>query len=576
MIPESLSPLANHLWQSTLFACAAWLLTLALRKSPARVRHWVWVVASVKFLIPFSVLIAIGGHIGWRTAPAIAPNVSVVMGQVSQPFTATTVSSPMLATVPTGPNPLAAILFGIWACGFIGISISWWIRWRRITAAVRAGSALQLRLPIRAVSSPSFLEPGIFGVFQQVLLLPEGIFEHLTPEQWKAVVAHELCHVRRRDNLIGLMQMFVETVFWFHPLTWWIGKRIFEERERACDEEVVKLGNEPSVYARGILKVCELYLESPLECVAGVSGSNLRKRIEGIMGNRVVMKLNGGKTVLLAAAGMLAVVVPIIVGVMNAPVVRAQAQPPAVNPSFEVASIRVIPNVDVSKALPANFSLTPRRSGGRISWTTDLIFLSCYAYHLPGWRIQGTDKDQHFYAIEATIDASASEDQVRLMFQELLADRFKLAIHHETKEVQGYALAVAKNGLRVKAATAGEAHPMPPYFPYRNPGALEGQVLVTAAGPGILALTGRGVSMPQLAETLSDKLGLGTFVLDQTGAGGKYYFGFQFQHVDRPNEDVDVPSIFTALQDELGLKLEKQKGPVEVLVIDHVERPSEN
>jgi bla regulator protein blaR1 len=183
MIPDSLNSIANHLWQSTLFAGAAGLLTLALRKNPAGVRHWVWVAASVKFLIPFSALIAIGGHIGWRTAPAIAPNVSVVVEQVSQPFTATAVASPMLTPVPAAPNPLAAILFGIWACGFTRISISWWIRWRRIAAAVRVGSPLQLRLPIRAISSPSFFEPGIFGMFRQVLLLPEGILEHLTPEQ---------------------------------------------------------------------------------------------------------------------------------------------------------------------------------------------------------------------------------------------------------------------------------------------------------------------------------------------------------------------------------------------------------
>src|SRR5262249_7482977 len=147
-------------------------------------------------------------------------------------------------------------------------------------------------LPIRAISSPSFLEPGILGLFRPVLLLPEGILEHLSPEQWKSVVAHELCHVRHRDNLVGMVQMSIETVFWFHPLVWWIGKRIVQERERACDEEVLRLGSEPKDYAQGILKVCELYLESPVACVAGVSGSNLRRRIEGIMSNRTVIRMN--------------------------------------------------------------------------------------------------------------------------------------------------------------------------------------------------------------------------------------------------------------------------------------------
>jgi len=66
-----LSPIANHLWQSTLFAAIAGLLTLFLRKNRARSRHWVWLAASWKFLIPFSVLISLGSHIHWRSAPQI-------------------------------------------------------------------------------------------------------------------------------------------------------------------------------------------------------------------------------------------------------------------------------------------------------------------------------------------------------------------------------------------------------------------------------------------------------------------------------------------------------------------------
>ena len=70
-------------------------------------------------------------------------------------------------------------------------------------------------LPIRAMSSPSLFEPGVFGVFRPVLLLPQGIFDRLTPAQLKAVIAHELCHVRHRDNLIAAIHMFVETRFGF-------------------------------------------------------------------------------------------------------------------------------------------------------------------------------------------------------------------------------------------------------------------------------------------------------------------------------------------------------------------------
>src|SRR3954454_12677940 len=105
MIPESLSPIANHLWQSTLFACAAGLMTRALRKNSARIRHWVWLAASVKFLIPVALLIDVGNRIGWGTPPAIAPNLSVVM-EVTQPFTVTTGSAPVKAALPQASDPL--------------------------------------------------------------------------------------------------------------------------------------------------------------------------------------------------------------------------------------------------------------------------------------------------------------------------------------------------------------------------------------------------------------------------------------------------------------------------------------
>src|SRR5258708_23167465 len=293
MNPEHLSSLANHLWQSTLFAGLAGLLTLTLRNNHARLRHGVWLADSCTFLIPLPGLVAMGGHIRWRSAPdTTQSNWSVVLEEVSQSFPASAVSSPLLANAPPAASPLPAILLGIWAFGFVGISCSWWIRWRRIRAVVRAGSPVHMEIPIRAMCSRTSLEPGVFGVFRPVLLLPEGIFERLAPAQLQAVIAHELCHVRHRDNPIAAMHMFVETVFWFHPLVWWIGKRMVEERERACDEEVLRLGSEPRVYAEGILNVCKSYLSSPLACTSGVTGADLKRRIEAIVTNRAARNLD--------------------------------------------------------------------------------------------------------------------------------------------------------------------------------------------------------------------------------------------------------------------------------------------
>jgi len=113
---------------------------------------------------------------------------------------------------------------------------------------------------------------------------------------------------------------------------WWIGTRLVAERERACDEEVLRLGGEPQIYAEGILKVCELYLESPLQCVAGVTGSNLRERIRGIMTHPGPIRMSLAKKLLLVAAGMVAVSLPIVIGELHAQSAAA--------PGFDAASIR--------------------------------------------------------------------------------------------------------------------------------------------------------------------------------------------------------------------------------------------
>ena len=138
--------------------------------------------------------------------------------------------------------------------------------------------------------------------------------------------------------------MVVETVFWFHPLVWWLGSRLMQERELACDEDVLRSGSEPEAYAEGILKICERYMESPSKCMAGVTGANLKKRIEAIMDHRSTLKLSFAKKAALAIAGTLAVAIPVILGITNAPLLRAQADP---NLRFEVASVR---RVDI----PAN------------------------------------------------------------------------------------------------------------------------------------------------------------------------------------------------------------------------------
>jgi uncharacterized protein (TIGR03435 family) len=590
---EFLRPVADHLWQSTLFVALAGLLTLALGKNRARVRYGVWLAASCKFLIPISALIALGGHLAWLVKmPATAPQTQsvlfAVVYEVSQPFTVRSASPPVPRAPRRTANLIPVVLPAIWACGVIGILCSWWVRWRRVRAMVRAGSPVELNLPIRAMTSPNLGTPGLFGVFRPMLLLPEGIRERLSPEQMSAIAAHELCHARYRDNLTAALQMFTEAVFWFHPLVWWVGKRIVEERERACDEEVLRLGSQPRVYADAILDVCRHYVKSPLMCSAG--GENLKNRIEDIMTNRNVFKLNVGRKLLLAGAGILAVAGPVALGLVNASHVTAQSVP-AKTFAFEAVSVKPIPSVDRSGLMPPT-----ALPGGRFVSKFPLSIVISYAYKLPfnpSVRLSGVPNSAGIYDIEATgkipggLTATERDERMRSMVQTLLADRFKLAIHRETREMPVYALVVGKGGPKLQKADIEEkdcpdvsATPPGPSF------TIPDMCHLIAGGQG-RGLHARAVNMQDLASYVENWAGRP--LLDKTGIQGLYrietkgWLSMELASGALPpgakaedgSEIADLPTLFQVFE-HLGLKMESQNDKVDVYVVDHVEKPSEN
>lgn len=561
MNAQSVSWLANHLWQSTLFAGIAGLLTLPLRNHRARVRHGLWLAASCKFLIPLSVLVALGGHIRWRPAPETTPSGwSVVMREVSQPFPAPAAASPGLPAPPPAAGPLPEFLAGIWACGFLAIAASWGIRWRTIRAAVRAASSVRLGTPVRAVSSRTTLEPGVVGAFRPVLLLPEGIWERLEPAQLQAVLAHELCHVRHRDNLTAAIQMFIETVFWFHPLVWWMGKRMIEERERACDEEVLRLGAEPRVYAEAILNVCKLCLASPLPCVSGVTGSDLQRRIEAIVTNRAAHNLDTRGRMLLTAAGAAALIGPVAAGILGALPTRAQTHAEAPIPAFEAASVK--PHHETDGGRERARTIEPGRITCLDISLGELIVMAYgvkpYQISGPGWILDRSDA----YDVIATAGNPAPVSQVKRMLRPLLADRFHLAFHRETRELPVFALAVAKGGPKLKQPGDG------------------GESAIRPDGEGGLAF--ENMSMDDLADWFSRLPSMERPVIDRTGMSGSFSFRANLFNVAKGSPPADlkramvgsdaIDNLLAALPEQLGLKLEPQKARIEMLVIDHADR----
>jgi bla regulator protein blaR1 len=595
-----------HLWQSTLFAGAAWLVALMLRTNRAQVRYWVWFAASGKFLIPLSLLVGLGSLMPHRavTPPARTEWISALQ-EFSQPLTIPAVAEHVSIPAATDHCYFAASAFALWACGFLAIAICWLLRWRRVYILRRFARVVRvptsLEMPVPVMSAPDIFEPGIYGCLRPVLLLPEGIAERLSQAQLDAVLRHEFCHVRRRDNLTATIHMAVQAIFWFHPLTWWIGARLVDERERACDEEVLRLGCEPSVYAESILTVCRFYLSSPLACVSGVTGSNLKTRIESIMRNRSLVALSPSKGLLLCVAGMATLIGPLVVGILNAPAARAQETADSQTKagpkmSFDVASIRLC------KAEPGLMGGGGEPTPGRVStgcapladaMSLGLIqrayvrFAGGHANPLVIVPIEGGPAWIHseFYEINAKADGNPSQEMMEgPMLQALLEDRFKLKVHRETREVPVYLLTVVK-APKLRPFKDGTCTPNSVTFLPQT--LAEGQrpcKALVAARRGMVDV--EGATILEFSKLLN--LALDRPVIDKTGLTARFDFHLEFapdQATPRLPPAGDgataadsggVPSIFTALQEQLGLKLQPTRGPGEFLVIDHVERPSEN
>jgi uncharacterized protein (TIGR03435 family) len=573
-----ISELANHLWQSTLFAVAVGLLTLMCRKNHASVRYWLWLSASVKFCVPFALLMALGDRLDWAsTASQIAaPAVSATLAQVSRPFVVDPAMSLPMLDAPRGVDWFAIALFSVWVAGSIAMTVVRFRTWRQIRAAIRTSSpwaiaSLPMPVGVAVRSTLGVMEPGVVGLWRPVILVPSGIEDDLTPRQLAAVLTHELCHITRRDNATAAIQMIAEAVFWFHPLVWWIGSRLLDERERACDQEVLRTFGEPRTYAEGIVNVCKRYVESPMACVSGVSGSNVKNRIRDIMTNRAVAKLSVVQKAVLASVGAMVLVAPIL----------AQSVP---LPSFEVASVKPTSAGPVIVGVWGGATLRFTPGGAFEANNVTLGSIIRFAYGLRDFQTVGAPEwvDTDRFDIQARGPQGALESEAPRRLQSLLAERFALKVHRETRNGQFYALVLARaNGLLGPRLRQSQVE---------SPQGLGGGQCAPPGPPGPFNMRICGVTMAQLVERYLPMYA-GRRVIDRTGLAGGFdlalYFdnrpvpgvGFGGGLMPSPDADrtpADAVSIFTALEEQLGLKLESQTGPVEVLVIDHVERPTPN
>jgi beta-lactamase regulating signal transducer with metallopeptidase domain len=234
----------------------------------------------MKFLIPFAALSVVANRIPLPQSP---PGARDALEAASLVFRS--------STLPAVSGIASAFVLGIWVSGALLVLVRAAWHWSRLAGHTRQSPPVHdgivydtlrrlelaegIGTPTAIVASDHSIEPGVIGIRSPVLIWPRHLTAGLTDTHIEAIVAHEVCHIVRRDNMLALVQIVVNAVFWFYPLVWWIGARLVDERERACDERVLAAGQRPGTYAESILKTCQLCIASPVVNVPGVTGGDL-------------------------------------------------------------------------------------------------------------------------------------------------------------------------------------------------------------------------------------------------------------------------------------------------------------
>ena len=418
-----ISALIDHLWQSTLFCAAVWSLTLILRAQRASVRHWLWQLASLKFLVPFSALYALGAAAGLPDAVE-AP---VIFDATA--FAAPVISPAVYVAPAASPADYYWILLLAWGLGAALVALRWFAGWRAANSLTRATRPAPGASPDALVTDAD-VEPSVARVFHPVVLLPAALLRRLTAAQLRAVLAHEHEHIARNDNLKAHLHRLVETLFWFHPLAWWIGRQLVEERERACDEAVLENGHDPGDYAAGIIAACRHCCEAarPRHLASALSG-DLAARIRHILACTRPAALGVLRGIALAAGTVAVAVLPVIAGAVDG---TAHRRATLAHNLAQLTSAAI--RLHATAGAPPSVTVDGDEVIVRNSSLRELVAL---AYGVPGFRVGGGGPGLDFprYDIRAAVPGAVTDPEdfdpqaLRGLVNKLLGARFDFEIH---------------------------------------------------------------------------------------------------------------------------------------------------
>jgi uncharacterized protein (TIGR03435 family) len=397
---------------------------------------------------------------------------------------------------------------------------------------------IRISRPVQLIVSAIVQVPIVVGGLRPVVLIPAGALLGLPRDHIEALLAHELAHIRRHDYFVNILQSAIEALLFYHPAVWWISNQIRNERELCCDDVAVAISGDAINYARALADL-ESQRPAHFNPALAASGGSLRERIGRLLGQptRGRRQLPGPGSVI---TGIL--IITAVCGLF--------AQTP-VRRSFETISIK--PN-DLGGG-----EVHEHNSPGRLNARMSAKHLIRDAFAVKDFQIIGGpawlgNNNYDFLATTAT-PIEMNDEVLEPYLQSLLADRFQLKYHRETKEFPIYFLLAAKTGPKLTKHTGTTGFDM-----NQN------------GGKDKVTMSSTKLTMAGLASWLAREMDRP--VIDHTGIGGDFDVNLEWS--PQQISETSGPSIFTALQEQLGLRLEAGRGPVEMIVVDSIEKPSEN
>jgi uncharacterized protein (TIGR03435 family) len=389
------------------------------------------------------------------------------------------------------------------------------------------------------------------------------------------------------------MARIVGALYWFHPLVWMAWRRLSLEAERACDDAVLRR-SEATAYADQLVLLAKRLASTarpPLLAMAACR--DLSTRVRAVLDGAQARGRAGAlpvATAIVAAALFVAAVAPLrAVRQVQAPSAGAQ-QPPL---SFEIASVKPNKSGEEERYI----RIDPRGDGLRVV-NMQLRQLITFAYQIQSFQLEGgpdwiaSDRFDILAKSEREVPATGAffggQEPLRMMLRTLLADRFKMVMHKETKELPIFELVLARQDGRL----GPELRPAVVDCAARAAAAKAGTPPASSGPPGPgscfmnmnpVSVRGGGVTLVMLANILVGPAQ--RLVIDRTGLTGNWDLEVNYTPdpsqvppgVELPSSiDPNGPSLFTAIEEQLGLKLRPARGPVEVLVIDSVQQPTPN